>query len=241
MLASELRRIVGRRGSYWSAIFVGFATVVAVIIVRLTQSGDAGGVELLRAAGPMSLPATLMAVLVGALAGSYDTSQGTMRYLVMTGVPRSRLYATRVLGTAIATVICCVPAIVLTIAGAYAFRHDSFNDPTLSADLGAVWAYVANPLVFGLVSLGVGSLLHSNGAAIGVSLGFSLAGAILTGLIANYLSETVADYLLPAATDIAAQLDHHQHIALASAFAAVAAWLVAFLGAGLLRVLRDEY
>ena len=64
-----------------------------VIIVRLTQSGDAGGTELLDAADPMSIPATLMAVLVGALAGSYDTSQGTMRYLVMTGVPRRRLYA----------------------------------------------------------------------------------------------------------------------------------------------------
>ena len=39
-----------------------------------------------------------------------------MRYLVMTGVPRWRLYLTRVLGTGIATVICCVPAVVLTIA-----------------------------------------------------------------------------------------------------------------------------
>jgi ABC-type transport system involved in multi-copper enzyme maturation permease subunit len=241
MLAAEIRRIVGRRGSYWSAILVGLATVVTVIIVRLTQSGDAGGTELLDAADPMSVPATLMAVLVGALAGSYDTSQGTMRYLVMTGVPRWRLYATRVLGTAITTLICCVPAVVLTIVGAYAFRHSSFTDPTLSADLGAAWGYVANPLVFGLVSVGVGSLLHSNGAAIGVSLGFSLGGAILTGLIANYLSETFADYLLPAATDIAAQLDRHQHIALASAFAAVAAWLIAFVGAGLWRVLRDEY
>ena len=113
MLASEIRRIVGRRGSFWSAVFVGFATVVIVIIVRLTQSGDAGGTELLDAADPMSIPATLMAVLVGALAGSYDTSQGTMRYLVMTGVPRRRLYGTRVLGTAIATILCCVPAVVL--------------------------------------------------------------------------------------------------------------------------------
>ena len=108
MLASEIRRIVGRRGSLLERVFVGFATVVIVIIVRLTQSGDAGGTELLDATDPMSIPATLMAVLVGALAGSYDTAQGTMRYLVMTGVPRRRLYAHRVLGTAIATIICCV-------------------------------------------------------------------------------------------------------------------------------------
>ena len=78
----------------------------------------------------MSLPATLMAVLVGALAGSYDTAQGTMRYLVMTGVPRRRLYATRVLGTAITTLICCPRPSCSMIVAAYACRHSSFNDPT---------------------------------------------------------------------------------------------------------------
>jgi ABC-type transport system involved in multi-copper enzyme maturation permease subunit len=241
MLASEIRRILGRRGTYWSAIFVGFATVVIVLIVRISQSGDAGGTELLDAADPMSVPATLMAVLVGALAGSYDTSQGTMRYLVMTGVPRRRLYATRVLGTAITAFICCVPAIVLMIVAAYVLRHDSLNDPSLSSVIGAVWAYSANPIVFGLVGVAVGSLLHSNGAAIGVSLGFSLGGAILTGLIGNYVSETLASYLLPAATDIAAQLDRSADISLVAAFAALLVWLAAFLGAGLIRVLRDEY
>ena len=54
--------------------------------MRISQSGDAGGTELLDAMDPISPSATLMAVLVGALAGSYDTAQGTMRYLVMTGV-----------------------------------------------------------------------------------------------------------------------------------------------------------
>jgi ABC-type transport system involved in multi-copper enzyme maturation permease subunit len=164
-----------------------------------------------------------------------------MRYLVMTGVPRRRLYVTRVLGTAIVSVLICVPAVVLTIVAAYALRHSSFNDPSLSADLGAAWAYTANPLVFGLVSVAVGSLLHSNGAAIGIALGFSLGGAILTGLIGNYISETFASYLLPAATDIVAQVDRNAHVSLAAAFAAVLAWLLAFLGAGLWRVLHDEY
>ena len=241
MLAAELRRITGRRGSYWSAIVIGLATVVTMIIVRLTQNGDAGGTELLDAMDPVSIPATLMAVIVGALAGSYDMAQGTMRYLVMTGVPRRRLYAIRALGTAIATVIACAPAIVVVIVAAYAFRHVSFNDPTLSADLGAVWAYLANPLVYALVSLAVGSLLHSNGAAIGVSLGLSLGGVIITGLIEHYISRTASDYLLPTATDIVAQLRHHDNIPLGAAFAAVAAWLVVFLGAGLVRTLRDEY
>jgi ABC-type transport system involved in multi-copper enzyme maturation permease subunit len=241
MLAAEVRRIVGRRGSYWSALLIGFGAVVIMIIVRLTQDGDAGGTELLDAMAPISLVATLMAVLVGALAGSYDTAQGTMRYLVMTGVPRRRLYATRVLGSAIALVICCAPAIVLGIVGAYAFRHNEFNNPTLSADLGAVWAYLANPVVYGLVSVGVGSLLHSNGAAIGVSLGLALGGGIVTGLIENYLSATLAAYQLPAATQIVSQLDRHAQIPLAAAFAAVVAWLIVLVGAGFWRTLRDEY
>ena len=241
MLASEIRRIAGRRGSYWSAIFVGLAAVVIMIVVRITQKGDAGGTELLDAADPISIVATLMAVLVGALAGSYDTANGTMRYLVMTGVPRRRLYLNRALGTLIATVICCVPAIIVLLVSAYAFRHSSFNDPTLSADIGAVWAYLANPIVYALVSMAVGSLLNSNGAAIGVSLGFALGGGILTGVVHAYVSKTLAGYLLPAATDIAAQLDNHAEISVAAAFAAIVVWLVAFLGAGLWRVLRDEY
>src|SRR3954452_711859 len=163
MLRSEIRRIVGRRGTYWSAAFVGFATVVIVLIVRLSQSGDAGGTELLDAADPMSVPATLMAVLVGALAGSYDTTQGTMRYLVMTGVPRRRLYATRAAGVAIATVISCLPAIAVCIAAAYICDPSDFINPTFTDDLGVIWAYLALPLVFGFVSMGVGSLLRSNG------------------------------------------------------------------------------
>ena len=64
MLAAEIRRIVGRRGSYWSALLIGFGAVVIMLIVRLTQDGDVGGTELLDAMGPISLVATLMAVLV---------------------------------------------------------------------------------------------------------------------------------------------------------------------------------
>jgi ABC-type transport system involved in multi-copper enzyme maturation permease subunit len=241
MLAAEIRRIAGRRGTYWSAIIVGFGAVVIMIIVRISQSGDAGGTELLDAMDPISTVAVLMSVLIGALAGSYDTAQGTMRYLVMTGVPRRRLYVTRVLGTAIAIVISCVPAIVLAIAAAYLCRHSSFNDPTLSDDLGGVWAYLVNPVVFGLVSVAVGSFLRSNGAAIGVSLGFALGSGIITGLISSQISETAAAYILPAAADIVALLDRHAEIPLAAAFVAVILWLAALLGAGLWRVLQDEY
>jgi ABC-type transport system involved in multi-copper enzyme maturation permease subunit len=241
MLAAEVRRIVGRKGSFWSAVLIGFGAVALMLIIRLTGDEDPGGTLLLDAMAPISLIATLMTVLMGALAGSYDTAQGTMRYLVMTGVPRRRLYATRVLGMAISTVISCLPAIVLGIVAAYVCRHSAFNDPTLSAVLGAAWGYLANPLIFGVVSVGVGSLLRSNGAAIGVSLGFALGGGILAGLASEYLSATAAAYLLPISADVVAQLDRNGDIPLAAAFAAVAAWLFVLVGAGLWRTLHDEY
>jgi ABC-type transport system involved in multi-copper enzyme maturation permease subunit len=241
MLASEVRRIVGRRGSFWSALLIGFGAVVLLIIIRLTGKEDPGGTLMLDAMGPISLVATIMSVLVGALAGSYDTAQGTMRYLVMTGVPRRRLYANRVAGMVIATLIACAPAVVLGIAAAHVCRHGSLDDPRFTDDLGAVWAYVALPIVFGLVSLGVGSMLRSNGAAIGVALGFALGGTVLTGLAANFISETLAGYLLPAATPVVASLQGNDQISLGAAFVSVAVWLAAFLAVGLLRTLRDEY
>jgi ABC-type transport system involved in multi-copper enzyme maturation permease subunit len=241
MLVAEVRRIAGRRGSYWSAIALGFAAVVLLIIFRLTGDEEPGGKLMLDAMGPISLVATIMTILFGALAGSYDTAQGTMRYLVMTGVPRRRLYATRLAGMAIATVISCAPAIALGVAGAFLCRHSGANDPSLADVPGAVWAYLALPLVFGLVSVGVGSLLRSNGAAIGVSLAFALGGSVLTALFANYVSESAAGYLLPAAAPVVASLQGDSHISLGAAFAAVAVWLAAFVYAGLWRTLHDEY
>ena len=241
MLAAEVRRIAGRRGSYWSALLIGVGAVVLMVIIRIYQDGDAGGTELLDAMGPISLVATLMAVLVGALAGSYDTAQGTIRYLVMTGVPRHRLYATRVLGTAVATIICCVPAIVVGVVAAYVLHHNAFNDPTAGSVLGAIWAYLVNPVVYALVSVGVGSLLRSNGAAIGVSLGFALGGGVITGLVNAYLSESLSGYLLPAAAPIVASLDRHAETPLVAAFVALVAWLTLLVGAGLWRTLVDEY
>ena len=132
-----------------------------------------------------------------------------MRYLVMTGVPRRRLYVDPHAGHGDrdASHAACRRS-SLVIVAAYVCRHSSISDPTLRRRCSAAsWAYLANPLVFALVSVGVGSLLHSNGAAIGVSLGFALGGAIITGVVAHYVSKTLASYLLPVAADIVAQLD----------------------------------
>jgi ABC-type transport system involved in multi-copper enzyme maturation permease subunit len=243
MLAAEIRRIVGRKGSFWSAAGIGLGAVVLMIIIRVANADDEdpGGTPLLEAMGPISLVATVMTILIGALAGSYDTAQGTMRYLVMTGVPRRRLYLVRAAGTVAATVLSCLPAIAVAVTAAFLTSHDAALDPSALDALGGVWAYLAFPLAYALVSVGVGSLLRSNGAAIGISLAFALGGTVITVLVEEYLSEGFASYLLPAVMPLLADLEGDADLSLGLAFAVAAAWVLAFLAAGLWRTEHDEY
>ena len=111
MIASEVLRIVRRRGSYLSAVLLGLAIMVAVVVYRAFRDRpDDGGTSLLDVLGGVGAIATITAVIVGALAGSYDTANGTMRYLVMTGVPRVRLLANRLAGTLIAVALTALAA-----------------------------------------------------------------------------------------------------------------------------------
>ena len=228
MLAAEVRRIVGRRGSYWSALLIGFGAVVIMIIVRLDagrrrrrhRAARRDGADLARRhadgrargrarrvvrhrPGHHALPRddrrAAPPAVRDARAGNRDRDDPLLP------ARDRRSASSRPTPSATAT----------------------FNEPTLRSVAGAIWAYLVNPVVYGLVSVAVGSLLRSNGAAIGVSLGFAFGGGILTGVIGNFISETLASYLLPAAAPIVASLDRNADISLAAAFAALAVWLVA--------------
>ena len=131
---------------------------------------------------------------------------------------------------------------MLAIVAAYVLRHSAANDPSPADDLGGAWAYLVNPVVFGLVSVAVGSFLRSNGAAIGVSLGISLGSGIVTGR--DREPDQRDGRGLPPARRVATS-SPSSTAARTSRWPrpspAVVVWLVAFLGAGLWRVLRDEY
>ncbi len=130
---------------------------------------------------------------------------------------------------------------MLGIVAAYVCRHASFADPDLRSVAGAIWAYLVDPVVYALVSVGVGSLLRSNGAAIGVSLGFALGGGLLTGARRQLRQRDGRQ--LPAAgrgADRGLARPPRRHLARAR-LRAVAVWLIAIVGAGLWRTLLDEY
>lgn len=238
MIASEVLRIVRRRGSYLSAVLLGLAIMVAVVVYRAFRDRpDDGGTSLLDVLGGVGAIATITAVIVGALAGSYDTANGTMRYLVMTGVPRVRLLANRLAGTLIAVALACVPAIVVGIAGAIALPHS--EAATVRDHAAAVWGYASPALIYAAVSVLVGSLLRSNGASIAVSLGLFLGGSIISALVATKVSATAGALLLPDAAGAVASLDRSA-IPLAASFAVVVAWLAALAVAAAWRVSREE-
>jgi len=238
VILGEVRRIIGRRGMFWSAVLISSALVALLAVLALTQD-TGGGADLLADIRGSSLVATIMVILLGALTGSYDAVNGTMRYLVLTGVPRWRLYLNRLAGFVLAALAAIVPSLLLGFAAAAVIPARNPSD--LGDHAAAAWTYLLSPIVFGLFGVAVGSLLRSNGGAIGLALSFYLGGYVLSEFVAHYVNETVAAYLLPDALSVVAFLDSGAVVPVYAAALAVVVWLTAFAVAGAWRVHHDEY
>jgi len=238
VILSEVRRIVGRRGMFWSAVLISSALVALLAVLALTQD-TGGGADLLADIRGSSLVATIMVILLGALTGSYDAVNGTMRYLVLTGVPRWRLYLNRLAGFVLAALAACLPSLLLGFVAAAAIP--SRNPADLGDHAATAWTYLLTPVVFGLFGVAVGSLLRSNGGAIGLALSLYLGGYLLSQFVAHYVNETVAAYLLPDALAVVAFVDRGAVVPVYAAALAVLAWITVFASAGAWRVHHDEY
>ena len=92
---------------------------------------------------------------------------------------------------------------------------------------------------YALISMGIGSLLRSNGAAIAIALVINIGVTPAIGLLSSW-NETLGDLSLP---EVLGELGRHRHhpAARRSPSWPSLAWLALFLGAGWWRVSRDEY
>lgn len=230
----ELQRIMRRRGSFFGAMGTGIA--FAVLTVLLTGDQTQAVWEQV-----LAISMVLGATVVGSLAGSYDTSQGTMRYLVLTGQPRWKLVLLRVPALVAAIVLVALPAVLICIA---AMGLDGQpGDVIARLVVGTVLAAAA----WGVVSMAVGTMLRSNGAGIGVALVLFLAGSVLTEVVRDKVSETAGDYLLNNVVGVVATLgtpaqgEEPFTIGLAAGAVALVAWLLAFMAVSVVRAERDEY
>lgn len=239
LIGLELRRIIGRKGSFFGVMAVAFA--IALLVLFLVDGDDQTEDVWTNAIGT---PLVFGATVVGALAGSYDIAQGTMRYLVLTGVPRWKLVAIRVPALLVTIFLIALPAMVV---GAIAMGTGSAADGTeLIRALAAGFTFAA---IWGIVAMAVGTLLRSNGAGIAVALVLFLVGSGITFFVQAQVSETVGDYLLPNLVSMFALFGHEPTDA-GSDFPdmsypvvaiALAIWMAAVVGLAIARAERDEY
>lgn len=239
LLRAELRRITGRRGAFYGSIV--FALIIMGIAIAVDDA-QSGATAMDRAATAGRYAGLLGVVVMGALAGSYDTAQGTMRYLVLTGVPRWQLAVVRILGMMAAV----LPMALLILVISYVSAMGVGDGPSGKVVGETVWAVLATLWTWGIVSVSIGMLMRSNGPAIAVSVVLFFGGALITGLVAEFISETLANYLLPTVFEQVAALikpggDEDLALSLGAAFAVLAVWLIALSAAAIARVQRDEY
>ena len=246
MIRATLRTITARRGSFRGGalvVLVAVLLVIGVLVVvhelRPGRNPSVGGQPMLDGVGgAVWALGTVVAILIGALAGSYDVAQGTMRYLVLTGVGRLRIYLARTVAVVGAVLLALVPALGLGLIAVFVLPSTDADKVTAGEVLDVVWTSVLFPLVFALIAMGIGTLLRSNGPAIAVSLLFVFAGAPLLALI-EAANETIGDLMLLQALDRLTGGETSLPIAVAGL--AAVAWVTLFWALGGARLARDEY
>jgi ABC-type transport system involved in multi-copper enzyme maturation permease subunit len=246
VIRALLRTIVGRKGSFLGTAGVTLAAVVVVAVALVIVHGlrpgrnpSIGGQPMLDGvSGAVWLLGGVGSIVIGALAGSYDVAQGTMRYLVLTGVRRIGLYAVRTVALVAAVLLALGPALALGLVLVFVLPHEPEANVKASEVGDVVWTCLLWPTVFALIAMGIGSLLRSNGAAVAISLFFAFAAAPLLGLV-SAASKTLGDLMLLPGLDRVTGADEGAPIAAAAL--AVGGWVALFWCAGAVRISRDEY
>ena len=246
MIRALLRSIVGRNGSFLGTAGVTLAAVVVVAVVLVIVHGlrpgrnpSIGGQPMLDGiSGAVWLLGGVGAIVIGALAGSYDVAQGTMRYLVLTGVRRIGMYAARTVALVVAVLLVLLPALALGLVFVFVLPSEPEANVNASEVGDVVWTCLLWPVVFAVIAMGIGSLLRSNGAAVAISLFFAFAAAPLLALV-SAASETLGNLMLLPALNRVTGGNHGAPVAAAAA--AVVGWVALFWCAGAIRVRRDEY
>lgn len=242
LLPAELRRQIGRKGSFWGA--TAWVTLFGIgVLLWVIFSGRGDGTEVVdNGFGLITFAVGLASIVIGAMAGSYDVDQGVMRYLVMTGRPRWQLVFVRIPALMVTIVLITIPAIVALALAALLAGSPHADSGDWGGLLYSAWM---TGWLFGLLSLAVGMFLKSNGVAIAVAVVFNFAGLLIAGAIVEYVSKDLGNAFYPVVAGVVIARDAGTgpdagHSVAASAVL-VGLWLVVLFGAALARVQRTEY
>ena len=240
---ADLRRMLRRRGLILTGLLaptvVALAIVVILAILHITNPAEhpvAGGEDLLLLASFVTTIAVIFGTVIGAMFGAEDVANGTLRYLLLTGCSRLRLFFVRVPLVALVAIVVALPALLIMIIGAYVLPHEGVPSPTAS-DVGQqVLTLLVNVGVFSLIAYGIGVAIRSTGGAIAVALGLNLVGLNLVNSLTLLVPAADPWLLSPAIGRIT---DGGESSILVALLATVL-WVAAFLALGLARALRTE-
>lgn len=242
LIPAEIRRQTGRKGSFFGSMgFVGLFAI-GLFVVVIFSSKDTGFRSMEDGTGLLMFSAIIASIVIGATAGAYDVDQGTMRYLVLTGVPRWQLMLVRVPALMVTIILVTLPAMLLVIVSSLLSPSPGFGSGDLFDLFWAVWI---SGFCYGILSLAIGTFLKSNGVAIAVCVVLNFAGILIAGLIYEYVSEDLGNAFFPVVASVVvdrkAGAPPDPTLSLATSSVVLVIWLTALLGAAVARIQRAEY
>ncbi|HZU20378.1 MAG TPA: hypothetical protein VE982_04075 [Gaiellaceae bacterium] len=239
LVRAEVLKIAKRRGTMiWCAILTVGAVLVAIVVLLALHAanpahhGPAGGAQnfknlmfVLTGLGGVA------AILIGSAAGTQDVQAGVFRDLVVTGRPRTTLFAVRYPGAILTFLPLLAIGFALVTAASYLFAG-SRPEPT-GAEVGRFAAYaVAAMLVNIAIAIGLAAFASSR-VVVGVLIAWNaivaqlLASISALGGARRAIDVEAAEHFLPAHVD-----NSRVAMSLGTALIVLVAWIGVFLAAG---------
>lgn len=239
LIPAELKRQTGRKGSFLGATVFVLIFGVGTFVWALLAQNPTAEVAVENGGGILLVVSALAAIVVGATAGAYDVDQGTMRYLVLTGRPRWQLVMVRILALPITIALIVLPAIGFVVA---AGLITSGPEPTSKMWIDLFYGPWMSGVLYGVLSLVIGTFLRSNGVAIAVAVVLNFGGVLIAGLIAENVSEDLGNAFYPIVAAVVSSRDATDlPYTVWGAVGITAAWLIVLIAAAIARVQRAEY
>jgi ABC-type transport system involved in multi-copper enzyme maturation permease subunit len=244
LVAADLLKLRRRRGLWLSALCLPAALTTLIWMLAATNAVDLdGGATFVRdTAEIVMFIGSVLAVLVGARLGSEEHAAGTLRYQLLTGVPRHKLYLSKILVLLILVLGIALAGTVAVVLGGLLLSAPPGADPVGFDDvLDCFWNALVVSAVYGWIALGTGMLLRSTGPAIAVALILYFVGLDIVALL-TLIDEWFRNVVLSSGIDKLTinAVDKQDQIALGAAIAVTIVWPAAFLAAGWARLRRLE-
>jgi ABC-type transport system involved in multi-copper enzyme maturation permease subunit len=181
LIRSEVLKLRRRRGLMAAALLLAPVVVIAVFVIRAVlhlaepaQYGPAGGMDAFaNMSFALSELGAIVAIMIGASAGSSDLTAGVFRSLVVTGRSRWALFTARIpAGLAVLVPIIAVAFALISVASVAL----AGNNPAPSIGLmfwSGLWVELGTVVLFA-IALGVASVIGTRSTTVGILLAVQL-------------------------------------------------------------------